>query len=75
MSWKVFAGEYADVFGGLLHLRASRDGYGLDGDGLVRCLRAHVRRGLTHLASGYDIRTLMQFGDKWLNQSPAESTP
>ena len=75
MSWKVFAGEYADVFDGLLHLRASKDGYGLDGDGLVRCLRAHVQRGLTHLASGSDVRTLMQFDDKWLNQAPAKSTP
>lgn len=65
MSWKVFAGDHSDVFSALTVLRASRDGFEVDSEGLARCLRAHVQRGLTHISASYENPSLADFYDRW----------
>lgn len=66
MSWKVFAGEYGDVYAALLSYRLTRDGYEESSDGASRFLRAHINRGLSYLSSGFDTKNVMDFADRWL---------
>jgi len=65
MSWKVFAGEYSDVFSGLILQRARHEGVELATEELSQCLRSHIHRGLGYLASGTDIRNIGNFIERW----------
>lgn len=49
MSWKVFAGEYADIYWGLLRFRCHADGLPLDDETLTTQFRLHLHRGIGYL--------------------------
>jgi len=59
MSWKVFAGDQADVLVALIAQDVPDD---IDPG---QYLHAHLRRGLGYLASGTDTRTVGDFVRKW----------
>jgi len=57
MSWKVFGGEYHELYLALLRMRCSIDGF--DGDETVATqFRLHLHRGIGHLAGLRDLRTI-----------------
>lgn len=67
MTWKVLAGEHSDIYAALVWARTGQDGYELTQDAAARCLRAHLHRGLTYLASGYETRSISDFSSRWAN--------
>lgn len=69
MTWKVFSGEYADIYSALCWLRANKDGFTDEADGAAACLRAHLHRGLSYLASGKETKTLSDLATRWLGVS------
>ena len=64
--WKVLVGEHGDVYAAILLERARRDGFDATPEGAGRCIRAHIHRGLTYLASGNETRSLADFADRWV---------
>jgi DNA sulfur modification protein DndE len=66
MSWKIFAGEESDLFGALILQRAVKDGFTHITDGPGKCIRAHINRGLSFLASGKDTKSICDFFERWL---------
>src|ERR1043166_6162092 len=45
IDWRVFAGEFSDVFSALLLFRARTDAADADSESVAHCLRSHVHRG------------------------------
>lgn len=66
MTWKVFAGDQADVFAALLLFRAQQDDVPESPEGIAACLRAHLHRGIGYLASGNNQRDLSDFVSRWV---------
>ena len=66
MTWKVFGGEECDTYAALLTMRMDRDELkpGVDASG--KCLRAHIHRGLSYLASGTETRSIADFTERWV---------
>jgi DNA sulfur modification protein DndE len=69
MTWKVFSGEHGDIYSALCWQRARKDGYPEGLDGAASCLRAHLHRGLSFLASGKETKTLSDLATRWLGIS------
>ena len=67
MTWKVFAGDQSEIFSALNLIRARKDGFPLNSEGVANCLRAHLHRGLTYLASGQETKSLSDLAKRWLN--------
>lgn len=67
MTWKVFAGDQSDTFSALTVMRAHKDGFPMNTEGIASCLRAHLHRGLAYLSSGKETRSLSDFTKRWLN--------
>lgn len=66
MTWKVFAGDEADSLAALISYRASLDGLDINKhDDASVCLRAHLHRGLSYLASGQETKSITDFLDRW----------
>lgn len=65
IAWKVFSGEEGDTIAALLLLRSISDGFGVDGDGPANCLKSHIHRGLSYMASGQDTRSITDFMERW----------
>jgi len=51
MTWRVFAGPYADVYWALVVQRSHEDGHGVDPSTLEREFNRHLHRGIGHLAN------------------------
>jgi len=66
MTWKVFAGDQSEIFAALTTIRARKDGFPLNSEGIANCLRAHLHRGLTYLASGKETKSLSDLVKRWL---------
>ena len=66
MTWKVFSGEYSDIYSALCWLRVPKDGFPDGPDGAAACLRAHLHRGLSYLASGKETKTLSDLATRWI---------
>tara|TARA_R110001606_G_scaffold271087_1_gene419649 strand:+ start:184 stop:513 length:330 start_codon:yes stop_codon:yes gene_type:complete len=49
MSWKVFAGEYADVYLAILREAYKKQGSQLKGVSLGEFLKLHINRGISYL--------------------------
>lgn len=49
MSWRVFAGEYGDIYWALLRHRCYTDGLALDEETLTNQFRLHLHRGIGYL--------------------------
>src|SRR3954451_18823304 len=49
MTWRVFAGEYGDVFSALVERRCALDGHELDAANVNRQFRLHLHRGIGYL--------------------------
>lgn len=51
MSWKVFGGEYKDLYLALLVVRCHRTGRGTSDEVLARQFRLHLHRGIGYLVA------------------------
>lgn len=69
MTWKVFSGEWSNIFSSLLLLRAKADGMIDEPDGISTCLRLHLHRGLGYLSSGKERPDLASFLTRWSSES------
>ena len=67
MTWKVFAGEQSEIFAAFCWIRAKKDGYPLNAEGVANCFRAHLHRGLTFLSSGSKKKNISDLMIKWLD--------
>ncbi len=66
MAWKIFAGEYNEIYAALVWTRVLADGLPHTSEGASQCLRAHIHRGLAYLSSGYDTRSVGSFTARWI---------
>ena len=67
MTWKVFAGDQNEIFSALTLMRADKDGFPLNPEGLANYVRAHLHRGLAYLASGNKTRSLSDLVKRCIN--------
>lgn len=58
MTWHTFAGEYADIYLGLLKHRCFRDKVPLSDKNLGEQLRLHIHRGIGYLVSDPNIKSI-----------------
>lgn len=65
MTWKVFSGDDGEFLSAIVHMRASVDGFDQETEGPATCLKAHLHRGLSYLASGNETRTVADFIVRW----------
>lgn len=58
MSWRVFAGRYADLYLALVKERCLRDGFDTDAETLAMQFRLHLHRGISYLAANRNLRRI-----------------
>ena len=58
MSWQVFAGEWHEIYLGLLKERCLQDGIELTEESVGRQFRLHLHRGISYLAAPQAIRSI-----------------
>ena len=58
MTWKVFGGQYEDIYLALLKERCKRDALTLDEQTLSTHFRLHLHRGIGYLAADKNIRNI-----------------
>lgn len=56
MSWRVFAGNYGDLYLTLLKERCVRDGLGADDETVAQQFRLHLHRGISYLVADKKLR-------------------
>ena len=66
MTWKVFAGENADLYASLFISRVSQDKPDAGDEELSGILRDHIQRGLSYLASGTKTRSIGALIERWV---------
>lgn len=64
MTWKVFGGEYSEVYYALLLERCRQDGIELEADRIFAHFRLHLHRGISYLASDKSITDISSFVGK-----------
>lgn len=64
MSWRVFGGDQADVYGALLRQRCLRDGLGTSPDTLTAQFRLHLHRGIGYLAAERGLKSIGDLVDR-----------
>jgi len=69
MSWKVFAGDQADIIAALVVQRAIADNMNDSPDERADCLRAHIARGLEYLGSGHETKSIASFLIRWATET------
>lgn len=65
MTWKVFSGEMSELFSALTWQKVRHEGLVISSEGAALCLRAHLHRGLSYLASGKETKSLTDFVSRW----------
>jgi DNA sulfur modification protein DndE len=58
MTWKVFGGQWADVYEALLIQRCQQDGLPTDSESLSRQLRLHIHRGIGSMTADKSIESI-----------------
>ncbi len=58
MSWRVFAGRYAELYLALMKQRCLRDGLDTDAETLAQQFRLHLHRGIAYLAANKNLRKI-----------------
>lgn len=58
MTWRVFGGARADLYGALLKQRCRQDGFGTDPDTLATQFKLHLHRGIGYLMGDRTLRRI-----------------
>jgi DNA sulfur modification protein DndE len=61
MTWKVFGGEYADIYYALLIERCLQDGVVVNDVTLAEHFKLHLHRGISYLAGNKKIKCIADF--------------
>lgn len=70
MSWRVFAGEQADVYEALVRQRCLRDGLGDDPETLAKYFRLHLHRGIGYLFADRSLQSIKQLVRRTIMATP-----
>ena len=73
MTWKVFAGEHADVIASLLKLRFARDRQSGFNSSVEECLKRHIFRGLGSLDEATNAKNRGSLGKVFASLPPKVS--
>jgi DNA sulfur modification protein DndE len=60
MTWKVFGGNYDEIYLALLRQRCQQDGLGTTDEVLVNQFRLHLHRGIGYLAADKRLRSIAE---------------
>lgn len=75
LTWRVFGGDYADLYIALLRDRCIQDGVDPDSAELQKQFRLHLHRGIGYLAGDRNIRSITDLTRKLIettrNEDPA----
>ncbi len=69
MTWKVFGGEFADIYGALVKTRCIQDGLPTDATTLALYFRLHLHRGLGYLFADKSIQSIAAL----VNRAPKQA--
>jgi DNA sulfur modification protein DndE len=58
MTWKVFGGNYEEIYLALLKQRSQQDGLGTSDEVLANQFRLHLHRGIAYLAADKRLRSI-----------------
>lgn len=58
MTWRVFGGEYAEIYDALMRHRCARDGLGNDSETLAKYFRLHLHRGIGYLFADRSLQSI-----------------
>jgi DNA sulfur modification protein DndE len=61
MTWKVFGGEYCDLFDALIKERCDQDGIELSKKNLTKQLKLHIHRGISYMDTNPPINDIRSF--------------
>ena len=82
MTWRVFGGEYAEVYAALMRHRCARDGLGTDAATLAKYFRLHLHRGIGYLFADRSLQGIRNLIEKtttdqprWKNSEPGDADP
>lgn len=64
MTWKVFGGEYQEIYLALLKQRCRNDGFDLDDSTLAEQFWLHLHRGLNYLATEKRLKDVYDSGSR-----------
>jgi DNA sulfur modification protein DndE len=67
MTWKVFGGQYQEIFTVLLKERCLEDGLETDPDTLAHQFRLHLHRGISYLAGQRNLKSIRNLIELPLN--------
>ncbi len=64
MTWRVFGGEYSDLYDALVRQRCHRDGLGTDPETLAKYFRLHLHRGIGYLFADRSLQSIRHLAEK-----------
>jgi len=71
MSWRVFAGEYGDIYWGLVRFRCDIDGLPLDDPTTTNQFRLHLHRGIGYLVGDPRVTNVAGLASVAISDEPA----
>ena len=74
MTWKVFGGQYQEVYLALLKQRCKDDGLDTDEEALAQQLRLHLHRGIGTLAGSRSLRSISDLTVRGLRDLDMEAS-
>lgn len=60
MSWRVFGGDYCELYAALIRQRCEQDGLGTSPETLVKYFRLHLHRGIGYLFADRSLQSIKQ---------------
>ncbi len=67
MTWKVFGGQYSEIYYGLLKVRCKQDGHDLSEESLAEQFKLHLHRGIGYLFADKAVTNIASLTVKGLN--------
>lgn len=67
MTWKVFGGEFNEIYMALLKERCQKDGFGTSGKELGKQFRLHLLRGINRLSAIKEIKNIESFFEQLIS--------
>ena len=71
MAWRVFGGEYSDLYEALLRQRCQQDGLGTDAETLAKYFRLHLHRGIGYLFADRSLQSIRHLVERAAKQDGA----
>lgn len=69
MTWKVFSGDFSDIYAGLAAQRALQEGCWNSEEDVAQNFRAHLHRGISYLSAGTATKSIEDFLVRWADRA------